>query len=82
MLACLRASASLESVLDQVVDAAVHVIPQFAIEVPFQPVASPTEEIEKPRHGLCALVEDQPDRRRQLVPTRLFDAPAAGGPPA
>ena len=51
-----------QAVLDQVVDAAVHVIPQLAIEIPFQPVASPAEEIEEPRHGLCPLVEDQPDR--------------------
>ena len=36
-----------QSVLDQVLDAAVHVIPQFAIEVPFQPVAPPPEEIEE-----------------------------------
>ena len=40
-----------QSGLDQVLDAAVHVIPQFAIEVLFQPVAPPTEEIEEPGHG-------------------------------
>jgi hypothetical protein len=27
------------------------VVPQFAIEIPFQPVAPPAEEIEQPRHA-------------------------------
>ena len=62
-----------QSVLDHVFDAAVHVIPQFAIEIPFQPVAPPTEKIEEPGHGLCSLVEDQADSRRQPVPTGLFE---------
>jgi hypothetical protein len=39
------------SLLDQVRDAAVHVIAQLAIEVPFQPIAPSTEQIEKPGHG-------------------------------
>ena len=51
MLARLLASGSLESVLDQVLDTAIHVIPQFAIEIPFQPVAPAAEEIEQLRHA-------------------------------
>ena len=62
-----------QAVLHHVVDAAVQVVPQLAVEIPLQPVASPTEEIEDPRHGLFPLVEDQPDRRRQPVPARLLD---------
>ena len=59
--------------LDPVLDAALHVIPQFAIEVPFQPVTPPTEEIQEPGHGSRSLGEDQPHGRRQLVPAGLFE---------
>ena len=51
---------------------AIDVIPQFAIEIPFQPVAPAAAEIEQLRPRLCALVEDQANRRRQLIPARLF----------
>ena len=40
-----------QSVLDQVLDTAIHVVPQFAIEIPFQLVAPAAEEIEKLRHA-------------------------------
>jgi hypothetical protein len=39
-----------QSGLQQVFDAAVQVIAQFAIEVPFQPIALPTEVIEESDH--------------------------------
>jgi hypothetical protein len=50
-----------QAALNQVVDAAVHVIPQFSIEVKFQLIALPPEEIKEPGHGLCFLFEDQLD---------------------
>ena len=36
---------------DQVLDTAIDVIPQFAIEILFQPVAPAAKEIEKLRHA-------------------------------
>ncbi len=56
----------------QLVDPAIHVILQLAIKVAFQPVAPAAEQIEESGHRLRALVEDQPDRRRQPVPTGLL----------
>ena len=44
-----------ESVLDQILDTAIDVIPQFAIEIPFQPVAPAAEEIEQLRHAYPSL---------------------------
>src|SRR5688572_33358687 len=43
-----------QSVRDQILDAPVDVVPQLAIEIPFQLVASPAEEIEQLRHGHSA----------------------------
>jgi hypothetical protein len=41
-----------EPALDQILDAALHVIAQFALEVSFKPIALPTEEINELLHGL------------------------------
>jgi hypothetical protein len=44
---------------DHVLDAAIDVIPQFAIEVPLQPVALPTKEIQQlVGHGSLSLVNE------------------------
>ena len=69
-LACRRASRSGKSGRQEVGDAAIEVILQFAIEAALQ--AAAPEPVEQLLHDAAALVEDQTDGARQPLPTVLF----------
>ena len=57
----------------QVFNTAIQVILEFAIQIAFHAVAPKAEEIEKPSHRLFPLMENQPDRGSQAVPTLFLD---------
>src|SRR5690606_8613962 len=65
--------------LHQIVDAAVRVIAQLAIEIPLQPIAPPAEQIEEPVHGPRLPRRRSAGPRRSTDPSWPFRSPAACG---